>query len=154
MGYVKMKITIRKATNDDLEGIIELLKELLRAMKDTEGLDHQQLAENCQALLADQSHYLLVAEDQGKVVGFINFCIRRTCLHPAPSALIDEMVVSANYRRQGLGEGLLLAAIERCKQLGCYEIEVSTETTNTTARKFYSRLGFEERGVFLERNIR
>lgn len=149
-----MKIPIREATNKDLEGIIELLKELLRAMTDTEGLGHQKLAENCQALLADKSHHLLVAEDQGKVVGFINFCTRRTCLHLAQSALIDELVVSANYREQGLGRRLLLAVIEKCKQLGCCEVEVSTETTNTTARKFYSQLGFKEIGVFLEKDIK
>ncbi|MEW5759140.1 MAG: GNAT family N-acetyltransferase [Candidatus Thermoplasmatota archaeon] len=148
-----MEISIREAANEDLEGIIELLKELLGAMKDTEDLEHKQLAENCQALFADRSHYLLVAEHQGKVVGFINFSTRRTCLHSAQSALIDELVVSANYRKQGLGRRLLLAAIEKCKQLGCCEIEVSTETQNTTARKFYSQLGFKEIGVFLERDI-
>ena len=149
-----MEISIREATDDDLEGIVELLKELLGAMKDTTGLDHQQLAENCRVLLASKSHNLLVAEDQGKVVGFINVCTRRTCLHPAQSALIDELVVSANYRKQGLGRRLLLAIIKKCKQLGCCEVEVSTEVTNTKARKFYSQLGFEEMGVFLERDIK
>jgi ribosomal protein S18 acetylase RimI-like enzyme len=48
---------------------------------------------------------------------------------------------------------LVLAAIEKCRQLGCCEVEVSTEKTNLKARKFYKRYGFEERGMLFEMDL-
>jgi ribosomal protein S18 acetylase RimI-like enzyme len=152
-GELNESIDFREAAVDDLEGVSELLKELLEVMTDTESLDLEKILGSCRTLLADEDDHLLVAEGQGRVIGFISFCTRRTCLHPGPSALIDELAVSTNYRKQGVGKKLLLAAIEKCKQLGCCEVEVSTESTNTMARKFYGKCGFKEVGVSLERSL-
>lgn len=148
-----MKISIRIANVNDLKQISELLIELLETIEVTGGLNTKNIFENLQILMNDKDHYLLVAENQNQIIGFINFCTRRTCLHKAPSALIDELVVSKNYRNKGIGKKLLLAAVEKCKELRCCEIEVSTEKTNTQARKFYSQCGFEEIGVFFEKEI-
>jgi ribosomal protein S18 acetylase RimI-like enzyme len=67
--------------------------------------------------------------------------------------LIDELVVASSFRDKGVGRELLDAAVEKCKQLGCSEVEVSTEFTNTKAKEFYKRCGFEERGVILEKDL-
>jgi len=49
---------------------------------------------------------------------------------------------------------LLITAIEKCKQFGCCEVEVSTETENTKAREFYKKCGFEEVGVLFEVDLK
>jgi GNAT superfamily N-acetyltransferase len=94
-----------------------------------------------------------VASADGAPVGFIHFAVRQTILHRGPSALIDELVVAEEYRGKGIGGELVLAVIEKCKQLGCCEVEVSTEETNTEAREFYEKCGFEERGVLYEAEL-
>mgnify|MGYP001125526035 CR=1 FL=1 len=143
-------ILIREAKETDLSTIGELIPELIETLDDTEGIDIKQVLENCQNLLRDPNSHLFVAEIDGVVVGFINFTTRKTVLHRGPSGLIDVLVVAKNYRGKGIGKQLLSAAIEKCKQLGCCEVEVSTEKVNTKAKKFYRKCGFNEREVLLE----
>jgi GNAT superfamily N-acetyltransferase len=143
-------ILIRKAKKSDLPAIGKLLAELIEAMDDTEGLDIRIAMETCRSLSKDAGSHLLVAEIEGSPVGFINFTVRQTILHRGPSALIDELVVAKEYRGKGAGKQLVLAAIEKCRQLGCCEVEVSTEKTNVEARKFYKKCGLEERGMLFE----
>ena len=146
-------VLIRKAKKSDLPAIGRLLAELINVMDDTEGIDIGIALKTCEHHLNDAGSHFLVAEIKGTPVGFINFTVRQTILHRSPSALIDELVVAKEYQGKGAGEQLVLAAIEICKQLGCCEIEVSTEKTNIKARKFYKKCGFNERGALFEVNL-
>jgi len=143
-------ILIRKATESDLPAIGKLLAELMNAMDDTGGIDIGIALKTCEHLLNDADSHFLVAAMEGTPVGFIHFTVRQTVLHPGPSALIDELVVAKEYQAKGVGKQLVLAAIEKCKQLGCCEVEVSTEKTNVRARKFYKKCGFNGRGILFE----
>ena len=146
-------IFVRKATESDLPTIGKLLEDLTDAMDNTEGFDIGTALKTCEHLLNDASSYFLVAATEETTVGFINFTIRQTILHRSPSALIDELVVAEEYQGKGGGKQLVLAAVERCKQLGCCEVEVSTEKTNFKARKFYKKCGLEERGMLFEEDL-
>jgi GNAT superfamily N-acetyltransferase len=143
-------ILIRRAKESDLRAIEKLLEDLINAMDDTEGIDTGTALENCERLLNDAGSHFLVAAREGTPVGFINFTVRQTILHQGPSALIDELVVAEEYRGKGVGRQLVQAAIEKCRRLGCSEVEVSTEKTNLKARKFYKQYGFEEIGILFE----
>jgi len=130
-------ILIRQATESDLPAIEKLMAELMEAVDDGEGFSTNMVSGNYQNLLNNDSSHILVAESDGAVTGIINVAIRRTLLHPGASGLIDELVVTESYRGKGVGKKLIHAAVERCRELGCCEIEVSTEVTNINARKFY-----------------
>jgi len=144
------EILIREAKESDLLTIRQLTLELIETMGDTEGIDIKLIAENCRNLLSEVNSYILVAEIEGIIVGFVNFTTRKTILHCGLSGLIDELIVAKNYRGKGVGKQLLSSAIEKSRQLGCCEVEVSTEKTNIKAREFYRQCGFTERGVFFE----
>jgi N-acetylglutamate synthase-like GNAT family acetyltransferase len=146
-------ILIRKANESDLPAIRELLDDLIGALDNTEGIDIEIALRICSHLMHDASSHFLVADMNATAVGLINFTIRRTVLHRSPSALINELVVARDYRRKGVGRQLVLAAIQRCKALGCCEVEVSTEKTNVKARDFYRQCGFEEKGILLEADL-
>jgi ribosomal protein S18 acetylase RimI-like enzyme len=141
---------IRKATQADLPVIRKLLAELIHAVHDTEGIDTGTAITTCEYLLSDAGSHFLVAAVDGIPVAFINFTVRQTILHRSPSAVIDELVVAKEYQGKGVGRQLVLAAIEECEQLGCCEVEVSTEKTNDKARRFYKRCGFQEKGLLFE----
>ena len=143
-------IIIREARESDLLTIRQLTLELIEAMGNTEGIDIKLIAENCQNFLSEDNSHILVAEIEGVVVGFVNFTTRKTILHRGFSGLIDEIIVAKSYRGKSLGKQLLSSAIEKSRQLGCCEVEVSTEKTNIKAREFYRQCGFKERGVFFE----
>jgi GNAT superfamily N-acetyltransferase len=146
-------ILVREATKSDLPAIGKLLEELTDAIDNTEGIDAGIAIKNCERLLRNAGSHFLVAAREGKPVGLINFAVRQTILHRSPSALIDEVVVAERYRGKGVGRQLVQAAIEKCRQLGCCEVEVSTEKTNLEARKFYKKCGFEERGTLFEADL-
>ena len=143
-------IIIREARESDLLTIKKLTLELIEAMGNTEGIDIKLIAENCRNLLSEANSYILVAEIEGIVVGFINFTTRKTILHRGLSGLIDEIIIAKGYRGKGIGKQLLSNAIEKSRRLGCCEVEVSTEKANTKAREFYRQCGFTERGILFE----
>jgi len=146
-------IIIREAKESDLLTIRKLTLELIEAMGDTEGIDIKLIAENCRNLLSEANSYILVAEIEGIIVGFVNFTTRKTILHRGLSGLIDELIIAKGYRGKSIGRQLLSSAIEKSRQLGCCEVEVSTEKTNIKAREFYRQCGFTERGVLFEMDL-
>ena len=146
-------IVIRKAGKSDLPAIRKLSADLIRAMHDTEGVDIGTALATCERLLTDAGSHFLVATTQGIPVGLIHFTVRQTILHRSPSAIIDELVVAKEYQGKGVGRQLVLATIEKCRRLGCCEVEVSTEKTNDKATRFYKRCGFEEKGVLFEADL-
>jgi ribosomal protein S18 acetylase RimI-like enzyme len=146
-------IQIDTATKSDLDAIVNLLRELIGAVGEQQGLDIKVTAENLAVLLNEPDSHLLVARNGDEVVGFINFAVRRTALHAGPSGLIDELVVRQSVRGSGVGWSLVSAAADTCRRLGCVELEVSTEKTNTAARRFYRQCGFDEDAVLLEMSL-
>ena len=146
-------VLIRIAKESDLPTIRKLAREFVDSVENREGISKDVVSKNSRNVLKDPSSYILLAEIDGKAVGFIHFTTRTTIIHSGPSGLIDELAVSKRYREKGVGKELISAAVEKCKKLGCCEAEVSTEFTNTSAREFYKRIGFEERGVIFEKDL-
>lgn len=146
-------ILIRRAIKSDIATVGKLATELIDSVKNGEGIGKDVLSENSRNALTNPNSYILVAETEGKVVGFISFMTRKTIIHPGLCGLIDELVVSKGCRRKGVGKELIKAAIEECKKLRCCEVEVSTEFTNVNAREFYKHCGFEETGVIFEKHL-
>jgi ribosomal protein S18 acetylase RimI-like enzyme len=146
-------ILVEEATDADVQSIAALIGELFEAMDSPPHGGPEHALDNCRAVMKDPSHHLLLARAGNSVVGFINFTTRTTIAHARPSGLIDELIVTEKCRGQGIGKQLIAAAAERCRELGCEELEVSTEKTNTRAREFYRECGFVEDAVLLERML-
>jgi len=143
-------ISIREAKETDLPMIQTLTRELIKTIGNTKGIDVQLALNNCKHLIHNPHSYFFVAELNKTIVGFITVSIRKTLLHKSLSGLINELIVAEKYRGKGIGKQLILAVIERCKQRGCCEVEVSTSMTNTRARELYISCGFEESGLLFE----
>ena len=141
---------IRQATIEDSAVIAHLMTQLMEA-SGYEGwqVSPEQVEERLRKM-ADNAYQVLLAEDEGQVVGLLSLSFRRTFFHSAPSALIDELVVEQGHRRQGIGQQLVVEAIERCRAAGCCEIEVSTERSNEAAQEFYRQHGFSHEAVLFE----
>lgn len=97
---------------------------------------------------ADPRHHLVVALDEGVVVGMASGV---HYVHPdkAPELFINEVGVASTYRQQGIGRQLVEALLAHGRTLGCTGAWVGTEVTNTAARRLYASAGGREDEPFV-----
>ena len=90
--------------------------------------------------LADGRHHLVVALDDGSVVGMASAV---DYVHPdkAPQLFINEVGVAPSHQRRGIGRQLLDAMLAHGRTLGCTEAWLGTEETNVAARRLYEGAG-------------
>jgi ribosomal protein S18 acetylase RimI-like enzyme len=90
--------------------------------------------------LADARHHLIVALDEGVVVGMVSAV---HYVHPdkAPQLWINELGVAPSHRRQAIGLQLVKAMLAHGRALGCTEAWVGSEVDNIAARGLYERAG-------------
>jgi putative acetyltransferase len=86
-----------------------------------------------------------VALDGKRVVGWADI------LSPWPDAISHRgtlgMGVLAEYRRQGIGESLLRACIEKAQSKGLTRIELETRADNLPSIRLYEKIGFVREAV-------
>lgn len=92
--------------------------------------------------LADRRHHIIVALDEGIVVGMITAV---DYIHPdKPLQLwINEVGVAPAHQRRGIGRALMQAMLEHGRALGCSEAWLGTEHDNAAARALYVATGSE-----------
>jgi aminoglycoside 6'-N-acetyltransferase I len=94
--------------------------------------------------LADPRHHLVVAVEDGQVVGFVSAV---HYVHPGksrPELWINEVSVAATHRRRSLGTRLLRSLFAVARGLGCAEAWVLTDRANTAAMRLYAVAGSTE----------
>ena len=87
--------------------------------------------------LARKLGFTLVAELEGKIIGFV--VVDRDRQGQAHVITID---VLQEGRRSGLGSRLIVAAEERLRTLGCSVVILETAVDNAAALAFYNRHGY------------
>jgi ribosomal protein S18 acetylase RimI-like enzyme len=93
--------------------------------------------------LQDPRMHLAVALDRGTVIGFASGV---HYLHPdkPPELFINEVGVAPSHHRQGLGQRVVHALLQRGRALGCKQAWVLTSRSNTPAMRLYASLGGNE----------
>ena len=143
-----MQVKIRSATEQDAPAAARLMAQLA---EHTQGHIDPGVEDRLRAMIELPQYAIFVAGDEeGQVVGLLSASQRWTLWHTGPCALIEELVVDEEARRQGIGRALIQATLDWAIDQGCSEVEVSTDHDNTGARAFYKRLGFESEALLLE----
>jgi ribosomal protein S18 acetylase RimI-like enzyme len=100
---------------------------------------------------------VLVAEEDGAVVGFLTVWIRFRSPEPdddpSEHGFVSDLVVSAPQRRRGIGRSLLRAAEARAREAGARVIRLSVKAGNAGARSLYAAEGFAASEVQLEKRL-
>lgn len=93
--------------------------------------------------LAQRDHYLAVARDDGQVTGMVTALLRRVPgFRLQRRAVIENLVVDAAHRRDGVGRALVDAAMAWCGRRGCDCLELSVAAGNHAGCAFWEALGF------------
>lgn len=142
-----MPIHIREAQRKDSTSIVQLISELATASGETSPIS----ANYVEAYLASPSSGILLAESDGEAIGLLSYSVRPDLYHAGDCCLIEELVVHAGRRGQGVGSALIEELFIRVKD--CVEIGLEVMPDNTQAIRFYRRHGFMDEALLLERHF-
>jgi GNAT superfamily N-acetyltransferase len=95
--------------------------------------------------LGEEERAVLVAEVDGRVVGFAHAMIRGgpPVVVPRRTGFVTDMVVAADQRRNGVGRGLFAAVEAWCRERGADDVTLTTAVRNEAALDFWRAMGFE-----------
>ena len=92
--------------------------------------------------------FIYSAKKKDKIVAFIRI-EEDTNLSPnsCRSFLVSEFIVKILYRGMGIGEKLLITAIEGIRKEGAHELKVFIDENNYPAFELFRKIGFNQVGV-------
>lgn len=99
------------------------------------------------ALRENSDELVSVAEEDGRVCGFICGRSLRSFCYPEGFAEITELYVAPEKRRRGVAGALLAHMEARLQALGARAVHLYTGENNRPARAFYAHAGYRSRRV-------
>jgi len=143
-------VQIRSATEDDIQEIIDLLETVAaegRWIATEPPVDRERRAVGMLATLRRDDALMLVATDQGAIVGEI-------VLYPGwPGVYELAMLVGRGHRGKGVGSTLIKAGIEWANSMRAHKVSLEVFPWNASAIALYTKFGFVHEG-FLRRHLR
>jgi ribosomal-protein-alanine N-acetyltransferase len=126
-------VRVRAAEVADLEGVLEIERGAATA-------PHWAAAEYAACLGAAERRVLLVAESEGRVVGFAVGAVM--VLGDTVVGELESVAVEEAARRSGIGAALCGAVVAWCAGKGAMEVELEVRAGSAGAMALYGRLGF------------
>lgn len=136
-------VTFRDATDADVAAIVRMY------VDDALGVTREDLDDTTAYLAAfheidaDPRHRLVVATDDGDVVGTLQLSfLPHLVLRGGERAQIEAVRVRSDRRGAGVGEAMIAWAVDQARDRGCRLVQLTTNAERDAARRFYERLGF------------
>lgn len=144
-------IIIREARSRDTKQLLELRTEFAQLERKFDNslefnpeTSRKLKKEILDSFKNDSTVFLVGEVNDGVIVGYIT-------LHFYPDlpkvAYIGELFVAAPERRKGIGEDLVTKAFEWAKEKGVKEVKLRTYKDNSSAAKFFEKIGFNEEEI-------
>jgi ribosomal protein S18 acetylase RimI-like enzyme len=145
-------LKIRKAKSSDARPIYVLGKRIHQLDFSSKYPFHE-LSEIKEFISAPKENVVLVAEYEGRIVGFV---VAKILAHSAGGwCMLDNLGVDPKHRRKGLGNRMLKALYNEIKARKIKYVQI-LESKNKQARRFWKKEGFKETKTFIwaEKTIR
>lgn len=126
---------VREATKRDV-------KACARIEKQESGESIEIIEEEIEKQVGNENHFIFVAEDDKRVVGFISAEWQKW----NNSLYIDSLYIDKNYRFKGYGSKLLKQMIRKSKEIKSKKVFVDVEAGNRNAIILYLKNRFEING--------
>ncbi len=141
----KMEISIAEAEENDLLEVLELYETVLDKGKKVLHLNDAKILFKKMNQYPD--YHIYIAKINDEVIGSFALLIMDNLAHfGTPSAVVEDVVVSEKFQNLGIGQQMMLFAMQKAKEKGCYKMVLSSNLIRTDAHRFYERLGFEKHG--------
>jgi GNAT superfamily N-acetyltransferase len=141
------KLVFRKAIKADLPAIIALHEaDEIGGHGDAWTPENRPAYEKAMdALLADPGEHLLVAEEQGILIGsMIATILVELTGRGRPHVLFRSIQIAATHRNRGIGAAMMAYAEDESRQWGVAVAELTSSHKRKDAHRFYDRLGYAQ----------
>jgi len=119
--------------------------DLLRTQLEEHGVDvtAARLGQAVDGVFDHPEHgFFHVARAGSKVVGVAYVAVMWSLEHFGKSAWLEELYVEPDYRGDGVGTELLLAAMERARRDGYLAVDLEIDAAHAAVERMYEREGF------------
>lgn len=150
---------IRLAREGDIPDMLALFKQIAMVhhivRPDLFKSDVKYSSEQIKQLIKDESRPILVADENGKVVGHACCIIKeyKNDNTDIKTLYIDDLCVDENHRRQHIGKSLYEAALKLAKDKGCHNLTLNVWQFNQNAISFYIACGLKPLKTCMEQII-
>lgn len=150
----------RAATEEDLPRLAELAAEAVAELAPTRGggiwaeREARPLpaAESLAKAVADPHQHVIAGVIDDIVVGYAT--LRLDDLRNGQTlGVIDDIYVEAPARGVGVGEALMEAALEWCRQHGCAGVDALALPGNRETKNFFESFGLRARAIIVHREL-
>lgn len=95
-------------------------------------------------LVRESASTLLVARNEkNEIVGALTLTVYR--VPTGIRSIIEDVIVDANTRGQGIGEALMKRGIEIAREKGASNLALTSNPLREAANRLYVRMGFQKR---------
>lgn len=140
-------LLMRTATRDDLSAIVEMLfdDDLGRTREIiSDPIDPAYVA-SFEAIAADPNQHLVVADLDDRIVGTMQLSyLPGIQFRGGWRQQVEAVRIASDLRGQGLGQRMMMWAIDQARQRGCMIVQLSSQKGRKDAHRFYERLGFDK----------
>lgn len=145
--------SFRVANSLDIPNLSKLLNELFSLEK--EFIPNETLQKNAlETIINDEKiGNILVCSYENRVVAMVNFLYSFSTALGSRVVILEDMIVSNEYRDKNIGSKLLEFAKEFAKSKGIERITLLTDDDNFKAHKFYEKNGFEKSSMVVFRTF-
>jgi len=137
-----MNVEIRLAVLEDIKYLTGLLKDLF----EIEGFaaNEKKQIKALKILLASKKDFVLVAQIKSEIIGMCTVQSFISTVEGGQVGLVEDVIVKKQYVGKGIGKKMLIEVEKQAKQKGFYRLHLLAHEKNTTALKFYEKLGWSK----------
>ncbi|HZL08193.1 MAG TPA: GNAT family N-acetyltransferase [Candidatus Dormibacteraeota bacterium] len=108
-------------------------------------------SDSLQAVIASKDNFILVAEEDHKLAGFITASARLVVRYPQPIMQVDELYVDPDFREHGLGRQLIQGIESIAAEHDYHRVYIESGFQYEGAHKFYQKNGYEKDGYYFKK---
>ena len=138
-----MEPIIREAMPADITDMVKLLKTLFSLEADFSYDEIKQRRGLELMLEEDPRRCIMVAEQNGRVVGMATAQLLVSTAEGGLSALVEDLVVEEPYQGQGTGRALLLSLQAWASVRGVKRLQLLADRGNAKALAFYGKMSWQ-----------
>ena len=148
-----MKPFVRLASRDDIPACSRLLG-ILFDQENEFGADPQKQVRGIGMIMDNpEKGMIFVCEIDGSIQGMVMLLFTISTFLGDKVAILEDMIISEEWRGKGIGSLLLDTAIEHARNEGLARITLLTDNDNNPAHRFYASRGFAKSDMVVFRKM-